>query len=160
MRKLLLILVAAFVTLLDVQPAFAADKIYVMRHLQKAEGTDPPLSAEGTTNAQLLAARLATSGIKAIFATPTRRAMQTGEPLAKKLKITITNYDPSKPDELVKIVTKLKGRVLIVGHSNTVPDIVTRFGGTAVPLTEQDYGTVFVVTPGKKAVKQIVLKTP
>ena len=159
MTKLILILMAALAAA-AAQPAIAADTVYVMRHLQKAEGTDPPLSAEGAANAQTLAARLANSGIKAIFATPTARAMQTGEPLAKKLKITITNYDPSKPDELVKMVTKLKGRVLIVGHSNTVPDIVTRFGGTAVPLTEQDYGTVFVVTPGKKAVKQIVLKTP
>jgi len=86
--------------------------------------------------------------------------METGDPLAKALKISITSYDPRNPDELVKAVDALKGSVLIVGHSNTVPDIVTRFGGTAVPLTDQDYGTVFVVTPGKTTVKQIVVKTP
>ena len=160
MPKLFLILAAALVTLIDTQPALAASKVYVMRHLQKAEGADPPLSAEGAANAQILASLLAKSGIKAIFASPTKRAMQTGEPLAQKLGIPITNYDPNKPGELVTTVKALKGRVLIVGHSNTVPDIITRFGGTAVPLTEQDYGTVFVVTPGKKAVKQIVVKAP
>jgi len=160
MRKLLLILIAALVAPIVAQPALAADKIYVMRHLQKAEGTDPPLSAEGAANAQLLAGLLAKSGIKAIFATPTKRAMETGDPLAKALKISITSYDPRNPDELVKAVDALKGSVLIVGHSNTVPVIVTRFGGTAVPLTDQDYGTVFVVTPGKTTVKQIVVKTP
>jgi len=160
MQKLLLILVATLVALIGAQPVSAAERVYVMRHLQKAEGNDPPLSAEGVANAQLLASRLSKSGIKAIFATPTKRAMQTGEPLAKALGIPITNYDPREPDALVKAVTTQKGRVLIVGHSNTVPDIVTRFGGTAVPLTDQDYGTVFVVTPGKTTVKQIVVKTP
>ena len=129
-----------------------------MRHLQKAEGTDPPLSAEGAANAQILGDRLAKSGIKAIFATPTQRAMQTGEPLAKKLGIAITSYDPHDPAALIKAVNVVGGAVLIVGHSNTVPDIVGRFGGTAVPITEQDYGTVFVVTPGSPVVDQIVLK--
>ena len=105
MRKLLLILIAALVAPIVAQPALAADKIYVMRHLQKAEGTDPPLSAEGAANAQLLAGLLAKSGIKAIFATPTKRAMETGDPLAKALKISITSYDPRNPDELVKAVT-------------------------------------------------------
>ena len=52
----------------------------------------------------------------------------------------------------------MNGAVLIVGHSNTVPDIVARFGGTPVPLGEQDYCTVFVVKPGTAAVEQIVLK--
>lgn len=158
MRKLLTILAAALVAAATAQAAIAASTVYVMRHLQKAEGNDPPLSAEGTANAQILADRLATSGIKAIFATPTERAMQTGEPLAKQLGIAITSYDPHDPAALVKAASAVSGAVLIVGHSNTVPDIVGRFGGTAVPLTEQDYGTVFVVTPGSTAVEQIILK--
>jgi phosphohistidine phosphatase SixA len=156
MTKLILTLMAAHAAA-AAQPAIAADTLYVMRHLQKAEGTDPPLSAEGAANAQTLAARLANSGIKAIFATPTARAMQTGEPLAKALGLAVTPYDPRDPAALVKAASPVKGAVLIVGHSNTVPDIVARFGGTPVALGEQDYGTVFVVKPGSAAVEQIVL---
>ena len=157
MTKLILILMAALAAA-AAQPAIAADPVYVMRHLQKAEGTDPPLSAEGAANAQTLAARLANSGIKAIFATPTARAMQTGEPLAKALGLAVTPYDPRDPAALVKAASRMNGAVLIVGHSNTVPDIVARFGGTPVALGEQDYGTVFVVKPGIAQVGQIVLK--
>ena len=157
MTKLILTLMAALAAA-TAQPAIAADTVYVMRHLQKAEGTDPSLSAEGAANAQALAARLANSGIKAIFATPTARAMQTGEPLAKALGLAVTPYDPRDPAALVKAASAAHGAVLIVGHSNTVPDIVARFGGTPVALGEQDYGTVFVVKPGSAQVGQIVLK--
>ena len=99
---------------------------------------------------------LAKSGIKAIFATPTRRAMQTAEPLAAKLGMKVTSYDPANPQALVAAVGAISGAVLVVGHSNTVPDLVARFGGRQpVSLTEQDYGTVFVVTHDDGNVSQI-----
>jgi hypothetical protein len=50
----------------------------------------------------------------------------------------------------------MPGAVLIVGHSNTVPDLVARVGGKeAIALTEQDYGTVFVVTRVDSKVSRI-----
>jgi len=135
------------------QTASAAGTVFVMRHLQKGEGADPPLSAEGAANAQALANMLAKSGIKAIFATPTRRAMETAQPLAAKLAIPVTSYDPANPAELVNRVAATSGAVLIVGHSNTVPDLITRFGGKQrVSLSDQDYGTLFVVTPANGSV--------
>lgn len=155
MRKLLLGLIGASFALAT-QPAIAADTIYVVRHLQKAEGNDPPLSAEGAANAQKLVTVLGKRKIKAIFATPTRRAVETGEPLAQALKLNVTSYDPKDPAALKKAVDAIKGAALIVGHSNTVPDIVAQFGGEQVgPLADTDYGTVFVVTPGKTKVERI-----
>jgi broad specificity phosphatase PhoE len=147
MHKLLLALAVASVAV-ACQPATAANKIYIMRHLQKAEGNDPPLSAEGAANAQKLVAILGKHKIKAIFATPTKRAVETGEPLAKALKLKVTSYDPRDPAALKTAVDAIKGAALIVGHSNTVPDIVAQFGGEQVgPLADTDYGTIFVVTP-------------
>jgi phosphohistidine phosphatase SixA len=157
MRKLLLALAAASVAI-ACQPARAADKIYVMRHLQKAEGTDPPLSAEGAANAQQVVTVLGKRKIRAIFATPTKRAVETGEPLAKALKLSVTSYDPRNPAALNQAVDAIKGAALIVGHSNTVPEIVTQFGGEQVgPLADTEYGTIFVVTPGKPKVERIEL---
>ena len=155
MRKLLLALVVASAALAS-QPTTAATKIYVIRHLQKAEGNDPPLSAEGAADAQKLVTILGKRKIRAIFATPTRRAVETGEPLAKALKLTVNSYDPKDPAALKKAVDATKGAALIVGHSNTVPDIVAQFGGEQVgPLADTDYGTVFVVTPGTSKVERI-----
>ncbi len=155
MSKLLLAFAVAAAALLGA-PATAANKIYVMRHLQKAGGSDPPLSAEGAANAQKLVSILGKRKISAIFATPTKRAVETGEPLAKALKLTVASYDPKDPAALKKAVEAIKGAALIVGHSNTVPDIVAQFGGEQVgPLADTDYGTVFVVTPGKTKVERI-----
>jgi broad specificity phosphatase PhoE len=153
MRKLLFALILAIIV---PQAALAADTVIVMRHLQKADGADPPLSAEGSANARAVADMLAKSGIKAIFATPTRRAMETAQPLAARIGLTVKPYDPSKPDALAAAVAAMPGAVLVVGHSNTVPDLVARFGGKQpVTLGEQDYGTIFVVTHDDGKVTQI-----
>jgi broad specificity phosphatase PhoE len=159
MRSLFALFLALVFTATSSQPASAADTVFVMRHLQKADGADPPLSAEGVANAQLLAGMLAKNGIRAIFATPTRRAMQTAQPLAAKLAIPVTSYDPANPAELVSKVAAISGAVLIVGHSNTVPDLVARFGGKQpVNLSDQDYGTLFVVTSANGNVSTVAIQ--
>lgn len=147
MRRLLALLLTLVLAATIPQAATAAETVFVMRHLQKVDGADPPLSPEGAANAQLLARMLAKSGIRAIFATPTRRAMETAQPLATKLALPVTSYDPADPAGLARKIAAMSGSVLVVGHSNTVPDLVARFGGKQpVSLTDQDYGTLFVVT--------------
>ena len=125
-----------------------AKAVYVIRHLQKAQGDDPVLTSEGAANAQRLAAMLEGKNITAVYATQTRRAMETGQPLAERLGLEITPYDPRNPDALAATIAAGDGSVLVVGHSNTVGDLITRFGGNTAPeLTEQDYGTLFMVEP-------------
>ena len=156
MRMMLVVAALLLANVGVAPPALAADTVFVMRHLQKRQGADPSLSAEGAANAHALAAMLAGSGIKAIFVTPTRRAMETAQPLAAKLGLAIQSYDPGDPDGLAKEVAGVRGAVLVVGHSNTVPDLVARFGGKqTVNLSEDDYGTVFVVTHDDGKVSQM-----
>ena len=137
----------------QVHPVAAKHVIYVVRHFQKGEGADPSLTVEGAANAQRLAAMLKDKGIAVIFATPTRRAMETAAPLAKLLGIRVRPYDPSGFGQLAALAAAAGGPVLIVGHSNTVPSIVEYLGGARPsPLSDQDYGTLFEVEPGGKVV--------
>jgi broad specificity phosphatase PhoE len=123
-----------------------AKQVFVIRHMQKAAGDDPSLTAEGAAGAQRLADLLADDGIVAIFASRTKRAMETATPLARRLGITVVTYDPRHPEPMASAVAAARGSVLVVGHSNTVHDLVGRFGAPPPPpLTEEDYGTVFVV---------------
>jgi broad specificity phosphatase PhoE len=145
--------VAATVALVTAEGAAPTHHIthdtYVVRHMQKAQGDDPSLTDEGRRNAEALAEMLADEGIVAVFATPTRRAMETGAPLAKRLGIAVTPYDARNPDSLVQSVAAAAGPVLVVGHSNTVPDLVARFGAARpAPMSEESYGTLFVVARG------------
>lgn len=153
-RYLSVAFIAALV--LGATPAEAADTIYVVRHLQKATGDNPALTAEGAAGAQRIAEMLATKGVTAVFATPTRRAEETAAPLAKRLGISVTHYDPKAPNALVTTLASVRGAALVVGHSNTVPDLVAALGGAKpAAMSEQDYGTIFVVNSGSNAVREI-----
>jgi broad specificity phosphatase PhoE len=152
---------AALVSAFAVMPASAAEAVYVIRHLQKAAGDDPPLTVEGAAGANALANLLSDRGINAVFATPTRRAIQTATPLAVRLGLPVRRYNPSDTAALVEAVRATSGNVLVVGHSNTVPDLVAQFGGERPPpMTEQDYGQIYVVNIGSKETREIVLPAP
>jgi len=156
-----MIVAAAAASVFCAVPAVAAESIYVIRHLQKAAGDDPPLTPEGAAGASALANILADRGIGAVFATPTRRAIQTATPLAVRLGLPVTRYDPADSAALLEATRAIPGNILIVGHSNTVPDLVVQFGGERpAPMTEEDYGTIYAVYLGTKEVREIVLPAP
>ena len=137
-------------------PALAAEPVYVMRHLQKAAGDDPPLTDEGAALARGVAEQLAGTNIRAVFATGTRRAQQTAAPLASRLNLNVTTYDPANPAALAAAAKAAGGAVLIVGHSNTVPDIVASFGGEKpAPIADSEYGTIYIVDPGSSEVRTV-----
>jgi broad specificity phosphatase PhoE len=153
-----LILAAAAVCTLLAAPASAAEVVYVIRHLQKGAGDDPPLTPEGAAGAGSLANILADRGIRAVYATPTRRAIQTATPLAVRLGLPVKRYDPANTAALLEETRAIPGNILVVGHSNTVPDLVEQFGGEKpAPMTEQDYGTIYIVYPANKEVGEITL---
>jgi broad specificity phosphatase PhoE len=146
---------------LAASPVAGADTVYVIRHFQKEQGEDPALTVQGKANADLLADILADKGVTAVFATPTRRARETAEPLANRLGLSVTTYDPADVAALVRTVKAQNGAVLIVGHSNTVPDLVGAFGGTnPAAIDESSYGTLYVVRDGNSIVEQIAIATP
>lgn len=140
----LLLLVAAACASTPNGPA--APSWYVMRHLQKAEGQDPALSAEGHSNARRLIAFFAADPPGAVYVSTTRRALETAGPLAAKLGVMVKDYDPRDTPGLVARVKAETGTVLVVGHSNTVPEIVAQLGGARpADLAETDYGDIFRV---------------
>ena len=140
----LLLLAAAACATAPGKPA--APSWYVMRHLQKAEGPDPALSAEGARHAQALASRFREDPPAAIYVSTTRRARETAAPLAARLGLAMKDYDPRDTPGLVARVKAEPGTVLVVGHSNTVPEIVAGLGGARpADLGEGDYGDIFRV---------------
>ncbi len=150
-------IVPALITLVGLVHAAAAQStIFLVRHAEKAEGApgsgeakDPGLSETGRARAESLATVLKDAGISAIFATEYQRTQQTAEPLAHAIQLDV-NLVPAK--ETAMLVSKLKetqGNALVVGHSNTIPDILKALGATVVySLDEGDYDNLFVFVPG------------
>ena len=135
-----------------VEPMAQVPTIYVTRHMRKAEGEDPSLSAQGAAEAVRLAELLKDRAIAAVFVTPTKRSRETGDPVARATGARIETYDPRDNEALARRAAAIAGSILIVGHSNTVPAIVAAVGGTPpAAMTEEDYGRIFAVerTTGK-----------
>ena len=118
---------------------------HVMRHLHTPEGErDPDLTAEGQAAARRLAQYFAPAGPAVIYVSRFKRSQQTAAPLAARFGLTPIVYDPADTPALVARVRAGPQPALIVGHSNTVPDIVEQLGGTRPgPLTHPDFGDVW-----------------
>ena len=122
--------------------------IYVMRHLHTPAGArNPDLTPGGQHHAVLLDRWFSRRGAPdVIYVSNTTRARQTAAVLAARLKLVPKVYDPADTAALVAAVMTEPGTVLVVGHSNTVPDIVARVGGSRPrPLVHEDFGDVWRV---------------
>jgi broad specificity phosphatase PhoE len=143
-----------------VPPAFAADvlaapdstvaTIILVRHAERDTiliGPDHPLRATGVLRAQELVHTLGGSGISTIYVTPWLRNRQTALPLATAIGESLTVVD-----EVAETVRRLRTRhfgetVLVVGHSDTVPPIVTALTGRPFPTPGRiAYDGMWVVT--------------
>jgi broad specificity phosphatase PhoE len=128
--------------------AVAGPTIFVVRHAEKADSVskDPDLSDAGRARAEAIARVLRDAKITAIFVTEFKRTQETAEPLARALGISPTVVSASSPADLIAQLKKASGHVLVVGHGNTIPDLIKGLGLTdPVAIAENDYDNLFIV---------------
>ncbi len=152
---------------------FKPTTVFLVRHAEKqvaAAGqpmispSDPPLTEEGKTRAKNLARMLGKAGINTIITSQFLRTKQTAEPLAEALGLTTqvipiaahpTERGKVSPESVKNIVDKIfqsgGEAVLVVGHTNTLPDVIAMLGGGKISeIPETDYDNFFVVTVYEK----------
>ena len=124
---------------------------YIVRHAEKAPSdgmmtSDVPLSEAGENRAVVLGSALHTKNIQTIYATPYKRTQGTAQPLSKTLNIPVNTYDPRDTAFVTKLKA-IKNNVLVVGHSNTVDDLVNGLTGKShlKDLPDTQYGDLFIV---------------
>ena len=162
--------VAAFAVLAALLvPAYAAAQklVILVRHAERADGgaapggsmtgQDPLLSAAGEARAVKLASVLTDAGIRAIFATEYHRTQDTAKPVAAKLGVAVQSM---KANDTAGLVARVKSQhandvVLVIGHSNTLPEIIKQFGGPAVTIADAEYDNLFVLVPATGAMTRI-----
>lgn len=146
MNKLLFIVISLFLF------SCKTTTFFVVRHAEKETTAtmtnDVPLSLQGKQRAEALKDLLLKKNIRFIYATNYIRTKSTAQPLAEAIKIPIQIYDVHDTNFVSKIKNNNAGNVLIVGHSNTVDDIVNQLEGKIVipaDLPDSEYGDLFVV---------------
>ena len=132
--------------------AQAQRTIILVRHAEKATtppGADPPLSPSGQARAARLCEMLKDADVQTIFTSPFVRTKETAGPLAQALHLTPREDPMTNPMTLVQAVRALpgSGAVLIVGHSNTIPEFLKALGAAPISaIHEDEFDNLFVVT--------------
>ena len=133
-----------------------ATSYYIVRHAEKAAGTtmtvgtvqttDVPLSEQGMKRAETLSKQLQGKNIKLIYSTNTIRTTSTADPLSKLIGVPITVYN-AVDSGFVQLLKNSKENVLVVGHSNSVDDIVNALMDKKLlsDLQDAQYGDIFIV---------------
>ena len=160
--KFIFLLALASVLFIVPQEEFKPITVYLVRHAERADEPrqDPPLTEKGTARAQELARILGNANIKAIITSQFSRTKLTAEPIAKQANVTVTSIslslNPSNPRMISeqsttevtnKILERAGESVLVVGHSNSIPDVIKMLGGDVTPtIDEKKFDDLFVVT--------------
>jgi broad specificity phosphatase PhoE len=129
--------------------------VVLARHAEKDLSTiqDPPLSPEGEQRAERLAQMFGrgkgVGHIDAIYVSDARRTQQTAAPLAERLGKQPTVVPAADTKALASRVMHEHGggSVLIIGHSNTVPELIHDLGDIDVPpIADDEYDTLYVLS--------------
>lgn len=137
----------------------SATTVFLVRHAEKVlDGSDDPdLAPEGKARANELMYILQHVKLDAIYSTPFKRTQQTVLPAAEDKNLKIQNYQPDERGFLEKVLSAHpRGAVLIVGHSNTIPDLANELAGRREfkNLNDGTYDNLFIAqvfpdTPSK-----------
>ncbi len=122
--------------------------VFLVRHAEKVDSSDASeLSAAGKDRAQKLSGVLADARIEHIHSTDFVRTKQTAAPLAARLGLTVGIYNHEEAPTFVARLKKTGGRHLVVGHSNTTPELVRLLGGKpGAKIETNEYDRLYIVT--------------
>jgi broad specificity phosphatase PhoE len=136
--------------------------VLLVRHAERADdGSDPnpELSETGRARAECLAESLGDAGVDRIFSTTYIRTRRTARPLAERLGLDIEPYDARGLGDFAETLGAMGGTVLVVGHSNTTPDLVRALGGDPVrPIEHDEYDRLYAVTVAGDAVTSTLVR--
>ena len=123
---------------------------YVVRHAEKeaTPADNPSLTAAGRQRAIVLCDTLRNKNVTKIFVSQYLRTQQTAQPTTSFLNLSPIQYNASEP--VANLVAQLRAasgsNVLVVGHSNTVPEIVLSLTGTSIsPIADNDFDNFFII---------------
>jgi phosphohistidine phosphatase SixA len=147
--------IAALLLAASAAPVLAQTTIFLVRHAERADSgaggmaSDPALSAAGRARAARLAEVLKDTKLTAVFVTEFKRTQQTAAPAAKAQHLTVSTVPADQTAVLVEKLKASSGAVLVVGHSNTVPDVISALGVTTpVTIDDTEFDNLFIVVTG------------
>jgi phosphohistidine phosphatase SixA len=127
---------------------------FIVRHAEKdtAGGSNADLTAIGRGRANAVVNIFKKVKLDGVFSTDRPRTRNTAAPIAASKNLTVELYDAKKQNELLAKLTVQAGKhFFIVGHSNTVPQIVNILRGAdeEKEFSESEYSRLYIVSVKK-----------
>lgn len=150
---------AHYTLLYSVVESSCVTTVFVVRHAEydSMPGTPipgPSLNAAGIDRRDHLVKVLCRVNIDAIYASQYLRTQETAQGVADKKTLNIVT-DLSVSEQIDQIKTNhVGGCVLVVGHSNTVPDLITGLvPGSPLVNIQNEFHNIFIISlwPSYKA---------
>ncbi len=123
--------------------------LYLVRHAEKqADGSrDPMLTSEGEQRSEHLAHWLLDKDIEDIWSSNYKRTRDTAKPLQAKLELELQIYSPDAQAALVEDLTDREHNALVVGHSNTIPELARLLCKCSInAMDDSEYDRLIVIT--------------
>ena len=128
--------------------------LFLVRHAEaqfppyQEDPPNPRLNNAGKERAQLLMRTLASAEITEIFSSGLNRTNETAQPLADLLKMEVQLYDRTDLASFAEQLKKKNGSILVTGHSNTTPELVSLIGGEpGEPINEKtQFDRIYVLS--------------
>ncbi len=146
-KRILLFLLAWFFT--GNVTATDSYELYLVRHAEKQpDGShDPELTEAGKNRSEQLARWLHHKDIKEIWSSDYRRTRDTAIPLRSRLGLELNIYDPRDLDDLARKLQHTQRTALIVGHSNTTPELARLLCDCFIAdMEESEYDRLIVIS--------------
>jgi len=134
--------------------------LYLVRHAEKQQdgSRDPVLTEAGKRRAEQLAKWFEGKDIEGIWSSDYRRTRDTATPLLAQAGLKLRLYDPGDQTTLVKNLLDRKHNALVIGHSNTIPELARLLCGCAIAdmdESEHDRLIVIAVDDGETKVRTL-----
>jgi len=123
--------------------------LYLVRHAEKLpdDGDDPGLTEAGKQRSAQMSGWLLDKDITDIWSSDYRRSRDTAAPLVAMLESELKLYDPHDLPSLARNLRNNRHNALVVGHSNTTPDLARLLCVCYVrDMDDTDYDQLIVVS--------------
>ena len=143
-------------------------RLFLVRHVKagdrsrwKGPDHERPVSKAGRLQAAAIAERLAGENVSALVSSPSRRCVQTLEPLAEQAGLKVEDDDRlaegSSIEESLAVARDSPDRAVICSHGDVIPDLIAALVRRGMELTnEPDWrkATLWILDGTKKARKE------